>query len=91
MPPHQPTYHLHIDPFSGIAGDMFLGALIDMGVSLDDLRAALAPLQLADPYEIQTQHVQRCGIGGTDLRVITTPPPTTTDITTTSATHRSSP
>lgn len=61
--------HLHIDPFSGIAGDMFLGACIDLGVDLDAVRAALAKLPVERPYEITTQRVQRHGIGAVDLKV----------------------
>ncbi|MEO0474440.1 MAG: LarC family nickel insertion protein [Planctomycetota bacterium] len=61
--------HLHIDPFSGIAGDMFLGACIDLGVDLDAVRQALAKLPVERPYEITTQRVQRHGIGAVDLKV----------------------
>ena len=32
---------LYIDGFSGISGDMFLGAFLDAGLPLDGLRAAL--------------------------------------------------
>lgn len=65
------TQHLHIDPFSGIAGDMFLGALVDLGVSLEDLQRALAPLPVALPYRITTRKVYRLGIGAIDLKVVT--------------------
>ena len=61
--------HLHIDPFSGIAGDMFLGACVDLGVDLDAIRQALAKLPVERPYEITTQRVQRHGIGAVDLKV----------------------
>lgn len=61
--------HLHIDPFSGIAGDMFLGACVDLGVDLDAVRRALAKLPVERPYEITTQRVQRHGIGAVDLKV----------------------
>lgn len=61
--------HLHIDPFSGIAGDMFLGACVDLGVDLDAVRQALAKLPVERPYEITTQRVQRHGIGAVDLKV----------------------
>ena len=33
----------YLDCFSGISGDMLLGALIDAGVDLDALRGGLAP------------------------------------------------
>lgn len=61
--------HLHIDPFSGIAGDMFLGACVDLGVDLDAVRQALSKLPVERPYEITTQRVQRHGIGAVDLKV----------------------
>lgn len=61
--------HLHIDPFSGIAGDMFLGACIDLGVDLDAIRSALSKLPVERPYEITTNRVQRHGIGAIDLKV----------------------
>lgn len=61
--------HLHIDPFSGIAGDMFLGAMVDLGVDLDAVRAALAKLPVQRPYQITTQRVFRHGIGAVDLKV----------------------
>lgn len=61
--------HLHIDPFSGIAGDMFLGALIDLGVDLGAVKAALGRLPVERPYEITTQKVYRHGIGAIDLKV----------------------
>lgn len=61
--------HLHIDPFSGIAGDMFLGALVDLGADLDAVRSALAKLAVERPYEITTQRVYRHGIGAVDLKV----------------------
>ncbi len=63
------AHHLHIDPFSGIAGDMFLGACIDLGVDLDAIRSALAKLPVERPYEITTRRVQRHGIGAVDLKV----------------------
>lgn len=61
--------HLHIDPFSGIAGDMFLGALIDLGVPLDAVRSSLSKLPVERPYEITTARVYRHGIGAIDLKV----------------------
>lgn len=61
--------HLHIDPFSGVAGDMFLGALADLGVDPDEIQTALEPLDLSPAWRIQTRRVERHGIGAVDLRV----------------------
>ncbi|MEM7577698.1 MAG: LarC family nickel insertion protein [Planctomycetota bacterium] len=67
--------HLHIDPFSGIAGDMFLAALLDLrhdaDAELRQIDAAMRGLELDDPYELSIQRVQRCGVGGLDLKVKT--------------------
>ncbi len=64
------SHHLHIDPFSGIAGDMFLGALVDLGLDLDGVRAALAQLPVDRPYRITADRVERHGIGAIDLKVL---------------------
>jgi pyridinium-3,5-bisthiocarboxylic acid mononucleotide nickel chelatase len=65
------TTHLHIDPFSGIAGDMFLGAAIDLGAPLAGILKALKPVGVAEDYRITTDRVQRHGIGAVDLKVLT--------------------
>lgn len=69
------SQHLHLDPFAGIAGDMFLGACIDLGVSLDDLRAALAPLDVDRDYQLTAEPVTRHGIRGVDFKVRVDDPP----------------
>ncbi|MEM9753174.1 MAG: LarC family nickel insertion protein [Planctomycetota bacterium] len=67
--------HLHLDPFSGIAGDMFLGALLDLyddpSAELTAIGTALRSLELDDPFELNLGRVQRCGVGGLDLKVKT--------------------
>ncbi len=68
------TEHLHIDPFSGIAGDMFLGALIDLGAPLEGVISALKPLKLKPFPQITAHRVQRHGIGAVDLKVHAQPP-----------------
>jgi uncharacterized protein (TIGR00299 family) protein len=61
--------HLHIDPYSGIAGDMFIGAMLHLGVKLDDLRQALAPLPTVFDYELSASPVLRQGVSGIDFKV----------------------
>jgi uncharacterized protein (TIGR00299 family) protein len=59
----------YFDCFSGISGDMTLGALVDAGVSIDALRAELARLDLPG-YEITSEKVKRSGIAATKVHVI---------------------
>jgi uncharacterized protein (TIGR00299 family) protein len=58
------------DPFSGASGDMILGALIDAGLALDDLRSELAKVDLSG-YEIVVESINRHGLTGqqVDVRV----------------------
>jgi uncharacterized protein (TIGR00299 family) protein len=55
---------LYLDCFSGISGDMLLGALLDAGLPLDDLRRALGSLALSG-YDVRTERVLRSGISAT--------------------------
>ncbi|HEX8982433.1 MAG TPA: nickel pincer cofactor biosynthesis protein LarC [Ktedonobacterales bacterium] len=58
----------YLDCFSGISGDMLLGALIHAGVSLDDLRAGLARLPLTG-YLLEAEEVSEHGIRGVRAKV----------------------
>ena len=58
----------YLDCFSGISGDMLLGALLDAGLSLEDLRADLASLPVAG-YAITAAKVTKAGIAGTQVSV----------------------
>jgi hypothetical protein len=60
---------LYFDCFSGIAGDMVLGALLDAGLPFDELKAALGSLAI-DGYEIAAERVLRAGVSATKFRVI---------------------
>ena len=59
---------LHFDCFSGASGDMILGALLDVGVPLDGLRAALGSLAV-DYGDASTRRVVRSGIAATKFAV----------------------
>lgn len=54
----------HVDPFSGASGDMFLGALIDAGVSLAELNRELAALGLPEA-RVEAESISRSGMTGT--------------------------
>jgi pyridinium-3,5-bisthiocarboxylic acid mononucleotide nickel chelatase len=54
--------------FSGIAGDMALGSLIDAGADPDDVRALLRRLPLSG-WELEVEPVLRCGIAATKAHV----------------------
>jgi len=58
----------HFDCFSGISGDMVLGAVIDAGVSPDVIRAALDSLGL--PITLEIEKVKRCGFAATKATVV---------------------
>ena len=60
---------LYLDCFSGAAGDMILGALIDLGLPLDALQGALGSLAL-DYGDIAADRVLRAGVSATKFRVI---------------------
>ncbi len=61
----------YLDCHSGISGDMFLGALLDLdtGISLDGLRKALAALPL-EGYELKLEPFQDKGILGSRFEVV---------------------
>src|SRR4030095_14912944 len=59
---------LYFDCFSGASGDMILGALIDAGVKLDDVRRALGSLAIR-PDAVWTESVSRGGIRSTKFNV----------------------
>jgi len=60
---------LYYDCFSGICGDMHLGAMIDLGVAKDYLINELSRLDLTG-YEIKVKDDIRKGISGTKVDVI---------------------
>ena len=60
---------LYFDCFSGISGDMALGALLDLGVDKDYLLKQLRLLGLEQEYELNIAKAQRKGITGTKFEV----------------------
>lgn len=60
---------LYLDCFSGISGDMFLGALLDCGASEEAIRAGLALLPIGREYEMTVEKTSRSGVGGTSVQV----------------------
>jgi len=59
---------LYLDIFSGISGDMFLGAMIDLGVDAKALEAELAKLNL-DGYQLHVGRKTKANIEGVKFDV----------------------
>jgi pyridinium-3,5-bisthiocarboxylic acid mononucleotide nickel chelatase len=59
---------LYLDCFSGASGDMVVGALIDLGLPIDGLRAALGSLAI-DYGGVSTERVLRAGVSASRFRV----------------------
>ncbi|MEI7553741.1 nickel pincer cofactor biosynthesis protein LarC [Candidatus Chlorohelix sp.] len=60
---------IYFDAFSGVSGDMTLGALLHAGMPLDYLKAELAKLGIAN-YRIEMNRVEQHSISGIKLDVI---------------------
>ena len=59
---------LYFDCFSGISGDMALGAMLDAGLPLDDLKRGLGSLALGDAH-VHADKVLRTGVSATKFEV----------------------
>lgn len=59
---------LYLDIFSGISGDMFLGALLDLGVDFKTFERELRKLKL-DGYHLHADRRQKSGIEGVKFDV----------------------
>lgn len=68
MSPGKKTFIAYADCFSGVSGDMFLGALLDAGLELDYLLAELRELDLED-FTIQCFKKQEHEISGLGLTI----------------------
>ena len=62
--------HIHVDPLGGLAGDMFLAAVVDAGIlAPDSVEAVLRKLDLG-PAQIETKETRRGAISGTHLQFV---------------------
>ena len=59
---------LYIDGQAGAAGDMLLGALIDLGVDPNRIIGTLRPI-VSDHFDIHVETVSRCGINARRVHV----------------------
>src|SRR5690348_14062153 len=64
--------HLHFDCFSGISGDMTLGALVDAGAPFQDLVKGLGRLGVRG-FKLRKRRVQRGAIWATKIDVLIEP------------------
>jgi uncharacterized protein (TIGR00299 family) protein len=60
----------YFDCFSGISGDMTLGALVDAGCAVEQLRAQLRGLQVPG-WELTAEKVWKNGMAATYVKVVT--------------------
>jgi uncharacterized protein (TIGR00299 family) protein len=58
--------------FSGIAGDMAMGALVDAGADLDEVRRLCEQVPIGG-WALEAETVMRSGIGGTKVHVMASP------------------
>lgn len=59
---------LYIEAFSGISGNMLLGALIDLGADAAYIEAELKKMNLGE-YELVNTHADKCGINAAYFNV----------------------
>jgi len=59
----------YFDCFSGISGDMILGAMVDAGIPLNELKRELSKLNLKG-YRLKEEKVKRGGIRATKVDVL---------------------
>ena len=63
---------LYFDCFSGISGDMVLGALLDAGLPLDELKGALGSLASRAIAHVGAERVLRAGVSARSSRCAST-------------------
>jgi uncharacterized protein (TIGR00299 family) protein len=65
-----PEHILYIEATSGVSGDMFLGALLDVGVPIEILSEAWNSLDI-DHYEVEIFQTQKSGLRALRCRITT--------------------
>ena len=60
---------IYFDCFSGISGDMVLGAFVNLGIDLKIIRKGLQTLDIKG-YKLTSRQVKRNGITGTKVNVV---------------------
>lgn len=60
---------LYLDCFAGISGDMFVGALLDLGLNLQTLQAELRKLPV-NGYRLEARKVNKLGLQATHFKVM---------------------
>ena len=58
----------YFDCYSGISGDMILGAMVDLGVDIKEIRKALKKIDLKG-YNLHSKKIQRNGLASTQITV----------------------
>ena len=70
MTPAESAGSLHIDCPTGLAGDMFLAGLLDLGVPMDVIETPLAQLGLKDRVRLDLEETRSGGLRGRRLSVV---------------------
>ena len=60
---------IYFDCFSGISGDMILGAFVELGIDLKTIRKGLQTLDIKG-YKLTSRQIKRNGIAGTKVHVV---------------------
>ena len=59
----------YFDCFSGISGDMTLGALVDVGVDPQHITEELTKLNVNNEFTLTFEHTKKQGISGTKFLI----------------------
>ena len=60
---------LYFDCFAGASGDMVVGALLDAGLPIDELRTALGSLAIEGRWHVHADRVLRAGVSATQFKL----------------------